>query len=114
MYLNKYESAGPRTPQSVVLLTTVVNDVVGVSVSWDPAQGASRYMAVSSSGLNCSSASTSCTLSPLSCGQIHYISVTAFNQAGSSQSSEPQRYVSCEWTAIHSVHIYYLLNSFIS
>ncbi|KAB5546671.1 hypothetical protein PHYPO_G00074720 [Pangasianodon hypophthalmus] len=84
----------PPTPQSIVLVTTTVNDVVGVSVSWDPAQGSSRYVAMSSAGLNCSSVSTSCTLSPLSCGQIHYISVTAFNRAGPSQSSELQRYIS--------------------
>ncbi|MCI4387775.1 hypothetical protein PGIGA_G00078070, partial [Pangasianodon gigas] len=38
----------PPTPQSIVLVTTTVNDVVGVSVSWDPAQGASRYVAMSS------------------------------------------------------------------
>ncbi|KAG7323409.1 hypothetical protein KOW79_013111 [Hemibagrus wyckioides] len=84
----------PRTPQLIALVTTSVNDVVGLLVSWNPAQGASRYEAVSSAGLNCSSASTSCTLSPLSCGQIQYITVTAFNRAGPSQSSEPQRYVS--------------------
>ncbi|XP_060792800.1 fibronectin type III domain-containing protein 7-like [Neoarius graeffei] len=84
----------PPPPQSIVLLTTIVNNVMGLSVSWNPAQGASWYIAVSSTGLNCSSASTSCTLSPLSCGQIHYISVTAFNQAGPSQSSESQRYIS--------------------
>ncbi|XP_017341938.1 fibronectin type III domain-containing protein 7 [Ictalurus punctatus] len=84
----------PPTPQSIVLVSTAGNGVVGLSASWAPAQGANRYLAMSSAGLNCSSASTSCTLSPLSCGQIHYISVTAFNQAGPSQSSGSQRYIS--------------------
>ncbi|GAA6076391.1 fibronectin type III domain-containing protein 7 [Tachysurus ichikawai] len=84
----------PRTPQLIALVTTTVNDVVGLSVSWYLAQGASSYVAVSSSGLNCSSVSTSCTLSPLSCGQIQYISVTASNQAGTSESSATQRYLS--------------------
>ncbi|KAF5894692.1 fibronectin type III domain-containing protein 7-like, partial [Clarias magur] len=83
----------PSTPQSIVLLTTTVNDVMGRSVSWNPAQGANEYVALSSAGLNCSSSSTSCTLSPLSCGEIQNISVTAFNQAGPSQSSDPQSYI---------------------
>lgn len=103
----KSVSTGPHTPQSIVLLTTMVKDVMGLLVSWDPAQGASQYMAMSSSGLNCSSTSTSCTLSPLNCGQIHYISVPAFNRAGPSQFFEPQRYVSCEffWICIFLVFI---------
>ncbi|XP_062871771.1 fibronectin type III domain-containing protein 7-like [Trichomycterus rosablanca] len=81
------------TPQSVLLVTTKVNDLMGLSVSWSPAQGANQYVVESSSGLNCSTGSTTCTLSPLSCGQIHYISITAINEAGPSQRSDQQRYV---------------------
>lgn len=95
-HFNSSVSAGPRTPQTVVLLNPAVKDVTGLLVSWAPSQGAIQYLVVSSAGLNCSSTSTSCTLSPLSCGQVHYITVTAINTAGPSQPSDPLRYISCE------------------
>ncbi|XP_036446665.1 fibronectin type III domain-containing protein 7 [Colossoma macropomum] len=81
----------PSTPQSVVLQT--VSGMTTLSVSWASVHGADQYTVISSSGLNCTSSSSTCTLTPLSCGQIQYISVTAMNQAGPSLPSDPQQFI---------------------
>lgn len=81
----------PSTPESITLHT--VSDVTVLSVSWGAVHGAAQYTAISSSGLNCSSSTNSCTLAPLSCGQVHYISITAINQAGPSLPSYSQQFI---------------------
>ncbi|XP_072553287.1 fibronectin type III domain-containing protein 7 [Salminus brasiliensis] len=81
----------PATPQSIMIQR--LSDVTAVSISWAAVQGAAQYTVVSLSGLNCSSSSNSCSLTPLSCGQAHTISVTAVNQAGPSLPSDSQQFI---------------------
>uniref|UniRef100_A0A8D2J4Q2 Fibronectin type III domain containing 7 n=1 Tax=Varanus komodoensis TaxID=61221 RepID=A0A8D2J4Q2_VARKO len=61
------------------------------TVSCLPTEGASRYLITaysSTSILNCSTASTSCTISPLECGTKYSLSVVASNEAGPSTPTE--------------------------
>ncbi|KAI7794727.1 putative fibronectin type III domain-containing protein 7-like [Triplophysa rosa] len=83
-------------PPSTQITEMVVSSVsaAGIVVSWDPAQGAQQYIALSSSGQNCSSTSNSCTLSSLGCGETHLVEVTAINQAGPSVPSQPVQFIS--------------------
>ncbi|XP_066529361.1 fibronectin type III domain-containing protein 7 [Hoplias malabaricus] len=79
-------------PQSVTL--QMVSGTSALSVSWAAVHGANQYTVISSSSLNCTSSSSQCTLTPLSCGQIYNISVIAINQAGPSLPSVPQQFIS--------------------
>ncbi|XP_051962450.1 fibronectin type III domain-containing protein 7 [Xyrauchen texanus] len=83
----------PSTPQTTEVLVSFI-PVAGIVVSWDLVQGADQYVALSSTGQNCSSSSNSCTLSPLVCGEVHSITVTAVNQAGPSIPSLPIQFIS--------------------
>ncbi|KAF4097008.1 hypothetical protein G5714_022977 [Onychostoma macrolepis] len=83
----------PPNPQSIELLVTSIPDA-GIVVSWDPAQGAEQYVALSLTGQNCSSSTNSCTLIPLSCGEINSVTVIAINQAGNSAPSYPVQVIS--------------------
>ncbi|XP_026054944.1 fibronectin type III domain-containing protein 7-like [Carassius auratus] len=76
----------PPTPQSIELVVTSPPDA-GIVVSWDQAQGAEQYVAMSLAGQNCSSSTNSCILIPLSCGETNSVIVIAINQAGSSVPS---------------------------
>ncbi|XP_038601484.1 fibronectin type III domain-containing protein 7 [Tachyglossus aculeatus] len=56
-------------------------------VSWTPTEGTARYTVMASGGavmLNCSTSSTSCSISSLQCGAEYLISALASNDAGSS------------------------------
>ncbi|XP_077681540.1 fibronectin type III domain-containing protein 7 [Eretmochelys imbricata] len=58
------------------------------TVSWIPTEGTLNYSVTASSGaseLNCSTSSTSCTLSSLQCGSEYSVYVIANNGAGSSK-----------------------------
>ncbi|XP_076840115.1 fibronectin type III domain-containing protein 7-like [Brachyhypopomus gauderio] len=79
----------PSSPQSVALQGVLVNGVWAVSVSWSSVQGANLYVATSSTGVNCSSAASPCTLMVGGCGQVLTTSITAVNQAGPSPPSNP-------------------------
>lgn len=69
-----------------------------VAVYWLSVQGAENYIAVTSSGQNCSSASlTYCFITPVECGQNHSISVIAYNSAGPSSPSQPAEYITCRF-----------------
>uniref|UniRef100_A0A8C8AYS7 Fibronectin type III domain containing 7 n=1 Tax=Otus sunia TaxID=257818 RepID=A0A8C8AYS7_9STRI len=60
-------------------------------VSWMPAEGALTYSVTASSGLlklKCNTSSASCTVPSLQCGSEYYVSVTAYNDAGSSKPSD--------------------------
>ncbi|XP_051480601.1 fibronectin type III domain-containing protein 7 isoform X5 [Apus apus] len=60
-------------------------------VSWMPAKGALTYSVTASSGLfklNCNTSSTSCLVLSLQCGSEYSISVTAYNDAGSSKPTD--------------------------
>ena len=71
-----------------------------MSLYWETANGADGYVALSNMGQNCSTAETFCIISPLDCGQVHSISLTARNQAGPSSPSEPRDVVTCEILAL--------------
>ncbi|XP_056126688.1 fibronectin type III domain-containing protein 7 [Rhinichthys klamathensis goyatoka] len=81
------------TPQSISLVVTSTPDA-GIVVSWDPAQGAEQYVAVSLTGQNCSSSSNSCILTPLSCGETNSVTVIAVNKGGNSAPSYPVQIIS--------------------
>ncbi|TRY81827.1 hypothetical protein DNTS_000530, partial [Danionella cerebrum] len=55
---------------------------IDLAVFWQSVRGADSYIAVSSTGQNCSSSDLYCIISPLSCGQNHTITVVAQNTAG--------------------------------
>ncbi|XP_074987684.1 fibronectin type III domain-containing protein 7 isoform X8 [Caretta caretta] len=61
------------------------------TVSWIPTEGTLNYSVTASSGtskLNCSTSSTSCTLSSLQCGSEYSVYVIANNGAGSSKPTD--------------------------
>ncbi|NXU64569.1 FNDC7 protein, partial [Horornis vulcanius] len=60
-------------------------------VSWMPAEGALAYSVTVSSGLlqlRCNTSSASCMVPSLQCGSEYYVSVTAYNDAGSSEPTD--------------------------
>ncbi|NXX87067.1 FNDC7 protein, partial [Urocolius indicus] len=60
-------------------------------VSWMPAEGALTYSVTASSGLlklKCNTSSVSCVVPSLQCSSEYYVSVTAYNDAGSSKPTD--------------------------
>ncbi|NWH83332.1 FNDC7 protein, partial [Aegithalos caudatus] len=60
-------------------------------VSWMPAEGALTYSVTVSRGLlklRCNTSSASCVVPSLQCGSEYYVSVTAYNDAGSSDPTD--------------------------
>ncbi|NXB50028.1 FNDC7 protein, partial [Leucopsar rothschildi] len=60
-------------------------------VSWMPTEGALTYSVTVFSGLlklKCNTSSASCVVPSLQCGSEYYVSVTAYNDAGSSESTD--------------------------
>ncbi|NXC56151.1 FNDC7 protein, partial [Aleadryas rufinucha] len=60
-------------------------------VSWMPTEGALSYSVTVSSGLlkrRCNTSSASCIVPSLQCGSEYYVSVTAYNDAGSSKPTD--------------------------
>ncbi|NWU04641.1 FNDC7 protein, partial [Urocynchramus pylzowi] len=60
-------------------------------VSWMPTEGALTYSVTASSGLlklRCNTSSASCTVPSLQCSSEYYVSVTAYNDAGSSEPTD--------------------------
>ncbi|KAM7387686.1 hypothetical protein PAMP_023908 [Pampus punctatissimus] len=73
------------------------NSVSRLFVSWELDQevyGSIQYHVMSDQNLTCYATSSSCTLSPVGCGQIHTIQVIASNDAGSSYPSSPEVFIS--------------------
>uniref|UniRef100_A0A3Q3M673 Fibronectin type III domain-containing protein 7-like n=1 Tax=Mastacembelus armatus TaxID=205130 RepID=A0A3Q3M673_9TELE len=73
-----------------------INAVAGLSVSWKLNQevyGSIQYSVMSNQNLTCNATSSSCTLSPVNCGEVHIIQVTASNKAG--EISAPVLSVPC-------------------
>ncbi|KAI7809502.1 fibronectin type III domain-containing protein 7 [Triplophysa rosa] len=79
----------PPVP-GAVLVQLMPGRSVGLEVFWMQVQGADSYIALSSTGQNCSSLDAYCVISPLSCGQNHTVTVTASNEAGPSEPSNPE------------------------
>lgn len=86
-------------PSSVTVSMVMNNTVAGLSVSWELDQGvygSINYHVMSDQNLTCNSTSRSCTLSPVGCGEVHKVQVTACNEAGPSYPSSPVVFVTCE------------------
>ena len=88
--------AGPPTPGLVQVMLTV-DGSQDMAVHWESVHGADRYLALSTTGQNCTSSDSYCVISPLSCGQNHSISVTALNRAGPSSLSQPEDFLTCKY-----------------
>ncbi|KAM8745305.1 fibronectin type III domain-containing protein 7-like [Acanthopagrus schlegelii] len=90
------QTTRPPTPSSVSVSMVMNNTVAGLSVSWQLDQGvygSISYHVMSDHNLTCNSTSTSCTLSPVGCGEVHKVQVTARNEAGPSYPSSPVVFV---------------------
>ncbi|XP_063058173.1 fibronectin type III domain-containing protein 7-like [Engraulis encrasicolus] len=77
-----------RPAQPVDFQLSVGWDPLSLVVTWAETQGATEYTALSSTGLECSSAGSSCSLTPLYCGESMTVTLTASNQAGPSLPSQ--------------------------
>ncbi|XP_036375846.1 fibronectin type III domain-containing protein 7-like [Megalops cyprinoides] len=82
----------PPTPSSIQVMFST-DSSHDMTVHWDTVRGADRYLALSSTGQNCTSSDSHCVITPLSCGQNHSVSVTAMNQAGPCAPSEPEAFL---------------------
>ncbi|XP_056271010.1 fibronectin type III domain-containing protein 7-like [Pseudoliparis swirei] len=94
--LHVNQTTRPPSPSCANVSVVMSNGVSGLSVSWELDQGVSgsiRYHATSDQNLTCNSTSSSCTLWPVGCGEVHSIRVTAFNEAGPSQPSGPMVFI---------------------
>ncbi|XP_039985286.1 fibronectin type III domain-containing protein 7-like [Xiphias gladius] len=90
------QTTRPPTPSSVNVSVVTANGAAGLSVSWegDPeVYGSIEYFVMSDQNLTCNSTSSSCTLSPVACGEVHVIRVTASNEAGPSCPSSPEVFI---------------------
>ncbi|KAJ0065056.1 hypothetical protein NL108_002140, partial [Boleophthalmus pectinirostris] len=90
---NSTQSTRPPTPESVNVTMATNTTSLGLSVSWEMllALDGPFWYSVSSNilGLQCNSTSMSCELSPVSCGTVYTLEVTAHNDAGPSIPSAP-------------------------
>ncbi|KAM4739479.1 fibronectin type III domain-containing protein 7-like [Anableps anableps] len=94
LYVN--QTTRPPIPSSVSVSVVRSNNVAGLSVSWELSEdvyGTVEYHVTSDQNLNCNSTSSSCTLSPVGCGEVHTIHVTASNEAGPSHPSGPEFFI---------------------
>ncbi|NXP76862.1 FNDC7 protein, partial [Ramphastos sulfuratus] len=79
----------PNTPADVQVAFS--SGALRAIVSWMPTEGALTYSVTASSGLlklTCNTSSASCVVPSLQCGSEYYISVTAYNDAGSSKPTD--------------------------
>lgn len=96
--LNWY-TIGPNAPVDVKV--TFNSGALRAVVSWMPTEGALNYSVTVSSGLlevTCNTSSASCTVPSLQCSSEYHVSVTAYNDAG---SSEPTDAVSLKTSMCH-------------
>ncbi|XP_019961794.2 fibronectin type III domain-containing protein 7-like [Paralichthys olivaceus] len=94
LYIN--QTTRPPTPSAVNVSVVLGNGVSELSVSWaaDPEVYAPvEYLVTSDRNLTCNSSSSSCILSPVNCGEVHTIQVTASNPAGPSHPSHPEVFI---------------------
>ncbi|KAM4605287.1 fibronectin type III domain-containing protein 7 [Polymixia lowei] len=83
----------PPSPGGVHVILTQGRSL-GIAVYWHAIMGADGYIAHSSNGQNCTATGeNTCVISPLDCGQNQSVSVTARNQAGLSEPSLPEDYI---------------------
>lgn len=82
-------TVGPKAPEDVQVAFN--SGALRAIVSWMPTEGALTYSVTASSGLlklNCNTSSASCMVPSLQCGSEYYVSVTAYNDAGSSKPTD--------------------------
>ncbi|XP_018527047.2 fibronectin type III domain-containing protein 7 [Lates calcarifer] len=94
--LHVNQTTRPPTPSSVNISVVRSNGEAELSVSWelDPeVYGSIEYFVTSDQDLTCNTTSSSCTLSPVGCGEMHVIQVTATNEAGPSYPSSPEVFI---------------------
>ncbi|XP_051233612.1 fibronectin type III domain-containing protein 7-like isoform X2 [Dicentrarchus labrax] len=94
LYIN--QTTRPPTPSIVSVSMVMNNTVAGLSVSWEldaNVYGSIQYHVMSDQNLTCNSTSSSCTLSPVGCGEVHTIQITASNEAGPSYPSIPEVFI---------------------
>ncbi|KAJ4921791.1 hypothetical protein JOQ06_026212, partial [Pogonophryne albipinna] len=68
------------------------NGLAGISVSWERDEGvfgSLQYHVMSDQNPTCNSPSSSCTLSPVGCGEVHTVRVSTSDEAGPSDPSDP-------------------------
>ncbi|XP_041648067.1 fibronectin type III domain-containing protein 7-like [Cheilinus undulatus] len=89
-YIN--QTTRPPTPSSVNVTMVMNNGEAGLSVSWemDPdVHGSIVYHVTSGQNLQCNGTNSPCVLSPVGCGEVHSIQVTASNEAGPGYPTDP-------------------------
>ncbi|KAK5869559.1 hypothetical protein PBY51_024266 [Eleginops maclovinus] len=90
LYIN--QTTRPPTPSIANVSMGINNGSAGISVSWEWVEGVYGsiwYHVMSDQNLTCNSTSSSCTLFPVGCGEVHTIRVSASNEAGPSLPSGP-------------------------
>ncbi|XP_023787751.1 fibronectin type III domain-containing protein 7 isoform X1 [Cyanistes caeruleus] len=83
------QSTSPNAPVDVKVAFS--SGALRAVVSWMPSEGALTYSVTVSSGLlklRCNTSSASCMVPSLQCGSEYYVSVTAYNDAGSSEPTD--------------------------
>ncbi|XP_058698835.1 fibronectin type III domain-containing protein 7 [Poecile atricapillus] len=83
------QRTSPNTPVDVKVAFN--SGALRAVVSWMPSEGALTYSVTVSSGLlklRCNTSSASCMVPSLQCGSEYYVSVTAYNDAGSSEPTD--------------------------
>ncbi|NXR71544.1 FNDC7 protein, partial [Pycnonotus jocosus] len=83
------QRTSPNAPVDVKV--TFNSGALRAVVSWMPTEGALTYSVTVSSGLlelRCNTSSASCTLPSLQCSSEYHVSVTAYNDAGSSEPTD--------------------------
>ncbi|XP_039242201.1 fibronectin type III domain-containing protein 7 isoform X4 [Pipra filicauda] len=81
------QKTSPNAPADV----KVAFNSGALRVSWMPTEGALTYTVTASSGLlklKCNTSSSSCMVPSLQCSSEYYVSVTAYNDAGSSKPTD--------------------------
>ncbi|KAL2097077.1 hypothetical protein ACEWY4_006284 [Coilia grayii] len=88
-----YQITRPLSPDGVRLYLTPVR-TMGMTVSWADVHGADMYIARTSTELNCSSdVENYCVITALSCSQNLTVTVTAENDGGPSNPSDPEDFI---------------------
>ncbi|NXM10768.1 FNDC7 protein, partial [Ploceus nigricollis] len=83
------QRTSPNAPEDVKVALN--SDALRAVISWMPTEGALTYSATVSSGLlklRCNTSSASCMVPSLQCSSEYYVSVTAYNDAGSSEPTD--------------------------
>ncbi|KAJ4942944.1 hypothetical protein JOQ06_005456 [Pogonophryne albipinna] len=82
----------PAVPSIANVSMVMNNGLAGISVSWERDEGvfgSLQYHVMSDQNLTCNSTSSSCTLSPVGCGEVHTVRVSTSDEAGPSDPSGP-------------------------